>query len=87
MFQDFINQMQKRTWPYGTRKTVLIAEVETLPGYGLFVLAIDGDEGHILLGGGHDIKPEKARTAVMRFENGGPTRGYWKLIEFVDIKG
>lgn len=44
-------------------------------------IIVRGDDGgaYILLGHGHAIEPREGDRVTMRFAEGGPNRGYWKI--------
>lgn len=86
--------MKTRTWPYGTEKEAVIhdyggrATIDHRPGKldpkDAIVVCEDVDgEGHVMVGVDHDI-PLSGRMVgqrvVIRFVQGGPTGGYWKIV-------
>ena len=48
------------------------------------VLRDEFDEGHVLAGITHSIRPEKGDKVKMQFTRGGPLKGYWKIIELTE---
>jgi hypothetical protein len=66
----------RKTWPYGTTKSIKIIEDAT----DMMIVAFEPEtkEGFIILG--HTIKelPRKDDVGTIVFEQGGPTGGHWQ---------
>ena len=66
--------MLTRTWPYGTKKRVLVLDNDT----GTLICTDSAGEGYIIVGGyadEHTAKPGDKGTIT--FTAGGPTGGHW----------
>lgn len=84
--------MLARTWPYGTRKRVLVIGITEMylrpegPKCPV-VTAVDSDatvadadrEGYFLFG--EEAKPAYGAEVTIVFTQGGPQGGYWKIEE------
>lgn len=75
--------MTPRTWEYGTRLSVVVADV--IPGASMSgVICFDVNdelrkEAFLLLQRSDSPTPPKDARAVIVFTQGGPTGGYWKF--------
>lgn len=72
--------MQERTWPYGTTKDATVINVSG----NTVVLGDEDGEGHALIGIDHDVQPKEGEGVSIRFCKGGPTGGYWKIVEIIE---
>jgi hypothetical protein len=71
--------MNKRTWPYGTRKTGKVVDMGVLKT-AIVIIAGDDGEGYILTG----VLPDvcfRGQQVTIEFTEGGPTGGYWKIVK------
>ena len=88
--------MIKRAWPYGTRKRVRIVDVtrghDWVMGHVAAVLCEDlevpGEAFLCLLDGTGLVaikpQPEKGQERAIEFRAGGPTGGYWHILDAAD---
>ena len=81
--------MVRRTWEYGTRLRGVVVESTqrslTLPGkparfVTLTIVTDEKGEGHFLLGR-QMLEPVAGDRVVMEFMQGGPTGGFWLIVE------
>lgn len=66
--------LQKRTWPYGTKKNVEVVDVAG----SVLALIDDNEEGFLLMWPQVESAPAKGDRGMITFTEGGPTGGYWK---------
>lgn len=68
--------MKTRTWPYGTRKEVVIEVIRR----GV-IFCFDAEEAYVLIGHGLPISqlPNVGDRRTIVFTQGGPTGGHWRL--------
>lgn len=73
--------MLARTWPYGTRKAVVVADagIEKGQNFAICVEECQGGEGFVLLGMSKAV--QKGAKGYIEFKQGGPTGGYWEFHE------
>ena len=70
-----------RTWQYGTRKTGVVCTWHQTKRDSVVLVTGDDGEGYILIG---ERTPVDAhQRVVIEFTRGGPTGGYWKIVEIV----
>ena len=70
----------RRTWDYGTKKTVKILDVNTS------VITAHEEitkEGFILAGIRSPFRLSRGDAVIIEFKRGGPTGGYWDIVERV----
>jgi len=66
-----------RLWRLGTELTATVIDVS-----GSMVVLVDQyAEAHIIAGVKHEVTPRKGDSVTMRFCDGGPMGGYWKIVE------
>lgn len=76
----------RRTWPYGTRKTCKVLLVDATSGT-RWITMQDCDnekEGYVCSYNRTEHKKvEVEDTVIIEFKPGGPTGGYWDIVEIV----
>jgi len=88
--RDVLNNMKKKTWDYGTVKTVRI-EGTYATDVGKAVLAIEetDKEGFVMLGLDQqyaEMWPEGELIDII-FMKGGPLGGHWLPLELYNTQG
>jgi hypothetical protein len=77
--------MKTTTWPYGTIKEGEVLQV--VPGREpqfpkVCICDAEGEsQAFIMIGVRHCVSPAIGLRVKMRFEEGGPTGGYWRIVE------
>jgi hypothetical protein len=75
--------MNTRTWPYGTLKKGWIVEILHKVRFTAILIEGDDGEGYCLFQAPGSEVPDttKSHSVVMEFTEGGPTGGYWKIVD------